>query len=68
ILDGVYNALQSGNTSFCLQELCEHNNRKQAAEKFICLLALKKQGAINVTQLKPYNDILATPGPNFYKI
>ncbi|XP_039623719.1 double-strand-break repair protein rad21 homolog [Polypterus senegalus] len=59
---------QSGNTTFCLQELCKHNNRKQAAEKFICLLALKKQGAINVTQLKPYNDILATPGSNFYKI
>ncbi|XP_058846821.1 double-strand-break repair protein rad21 homolog [Acipenser ruthenus] len=57
----------SGCTAFNLQELCRNETRKHAAATFFCFLVLKKQNAIELTQIKPYDAIIATPGPNFYK-
>ncbi|XP_041114376.1 double-strand-break repair protein rad21-like protein 1 [Polyodon spathula] len=57
----------SGCAAFNFQELCRNETRKHAAATFFCFLVLKKQNAIELTQIKPYGDIIATPGPNFYK-
>ncbi|XP_041080502.1 double-strand-break repair protein rad21 homolog [Polyodon spathula] len=57
----------SGCSAFNLQELCRNETRKHAAAMFFCFLVLKKQSAIVLSQIKPYDDIIATPGPNFYK-
>ncbi|XP_075958829.1 double-strand-break repair protein rad21-like protein 1 [Anarhichas minor] len=52
--------------SFSLKALCERGTRSQAATTFFCLLILNKQKALHLHQRAPYEDITATPGPNFY--
>eukprot|EP00062_Callorhinchus_milii_P025948 gi/632987506/ref/XP_007882596.1/ PREDICTED: double-strand-break repair protein rad21 homolog isoform X1 [Callorhinchus milii] len=51
---------------FSLLELCRNNNRKQAAVKFYSFLMLKKQSVLIFSQIKPYADIIAIPGPRFH--
>ncbi|KAF1390147.1 hypothetical protein PFLUV_G00055090 [Perca fluviatilis] len=53
-------------TTFSLEALCEGSTRLQAATTFFCLLVLKKQEALHLSQRAPYEDILLTPGPKFY--
>ncbi|XP_062421816.1 double-strand-break repair protein rad21-like protein 1 [Pungitius pungitius] len=53
-------------TTFSLEALCRGGGRSQAATTFLCLLLLKKQNALHLHQRAPYEDIVATPGPNFY--
>ncbi|XP_070695066.1 double-strand-break repair protein rad21-like protein 1 [Pempheris klunzingeri] len=53
-------------TPFSLEALCKGSTRSQAATTFFCLLVLKKQKALHLHQRAPYEDIFATPGPNFY--
>ncbi|KAA0702668.1 Double-strand-break repair protein rad21 -like protein [Triplophysa tibetana] len=57
---------KTGAQSISLLELCRNNNKKQAAAKFYSFLVLKKQQAIDLTQVEPYSDIVATPGPRFH--
>uniref|UniRef100_A0A8C2X6V3 Rad21/Rec8-like protein C-terminal eukaryotic domain-containing protein n=1 Tax=Cyclopterus lumpus TaxID=8103 RepID=A0A8C2X6V3_CYCLU len=52
--------------TFSLGALCEGGTRSQAATTFFCLLNLKKLKAIHLQQRAPYEDIIATPGANFY--
>ncbi|KAK9515027.1 hypothetical protein VZT92_025701 [Zoarces viviparus] len=52
--------------SFSLKALCEGGTRSQAATTFFCLLVLNKQKALQLHQRAPYEDITATPAPNFY--
>ncbi|NXY49472.1 RD21L protein, partial [Ceuthmochares aereus] len=56
---------ESGMRSFSLRELCQQNNRKEAAAKFYIFLVLKKQLAIELAQRAPFADITATIGPRF---
>uniref|UniRef100_A0A8C4J781 Rad21/Rec8-like protein C-terminal eukaryotic domain-containing protein n=2 Tax=Dromaius novaehollandiae TaxID=8790 RepID=A0A8C4J781_DRONO len=56
---------KSGVNSFSLLELCQKNNRKEAAAKFYIFLVLKKQLVIELTQSAPFADITATVGPKF---
>ncbi|XP_037628033.1 double-strand-break repair protein rad21-like protein 1 [Sebastes umbrosus] len=63
LLDALKN---NSDTTFSLKALCEGGNRSQAAATFYCLLVLKKQNALHLHQRAPYEDITATPGPNFY--
>uniref|UniRef100_A0A182Y8L9 Rad21/Rec8-like protein N-terminal domain-containing protein n=1 Tax=Anopheles stephensi TaxID=30069 RepID=A0A182Y8L9_ANOST len=48
-----------------LSEMTHRNNKKQAAQKFYSLLVLKKFKALEISQLKPYDDITVTRGPMF---
>uniref|UniRef100_A0AAY5EJ98 Rad21/Rec8-like protein N-terminal domain-containing protein n=1 Tax=Electrophorus electricus TaxID=8005 RepID=A0AAY5EJ98_ELEEL len=57
---------KTGVQSISLLELCKNNNRKQAAAKFYSFLVLKKQQAVDLSQVEPYSDIVATPGPRFH--
>ncbi|XP_041802585.1 double-strand-break repair protein rad21-like protein 1 [Chelmon rostratus] len=60
------NTMKSNNgTTFSLEALCEGGTRSQAATTFFCLLVLKNQKALDLHQSAPYEDIFATPGPNF---
>lgn len=59
---------QSGAKSFSFLALCKDRNTKNAAAKFHCLLVLKKQLAVEVSQTAPYADIVVTMGPEFYTI
>ncbi|XP_042347001.1 double-strand-break repair protein rad21-like protein 1 [Plectropomus leopardus] len=62
------NTLKSQSSStFSLEALCAGGTRSQAATTFYCLLVLNKQKALNLHQRVPYEDILVTPGPTFYK-
>ncbi|XP_034551590.1 double-strand-break repair protein rad21-like protein 1 [Notolabrus celidotus] len=56
----------NSNTSFSLEALCEGGTRWSAATTFFCFLVLKKQRALDLCQRAPYEDIFATPGPQFY--
>ncbi|XP_069728209.1 double-strand-break repair protein rad21-like protein 1 [Phaenicophaeus curvirostris] len=56
---------ESGMRSFSLRELCQQNNRKEAAAKFYIFLVLKKQLVIELAQRAPFADITATIGPRF---
>ncbi|CAJ0958030.1 unnamed protein product, partial [Mesorhabditis belari] len=44
--------------------LTKASNKKTAAQKFYTLLVLKKWQAIDLTQSKPFDDIVVTAGPN----
>ncbi|KAG2467500.1 double-strand-break repair protein rad21 homolog isoform X2 [Polypterus senegalus] len=69
MLHGLQRVLaKTGAESISLLELCRNNNKKQAAAKFYSFLVLKKQQAIDLTQVEPYSDIIATPGPRFHII
>ncbi|KAJ0064863.1 hypothetical protein NL108_017017 [Boleophthalmus pectinirostris] len=57
---------QNNNPFFSLKALCQGSTRSQAATNFFCFLVLKKQQALRLQQIAPYEDILATPGPKFY--
>ncbi|KAI7806306.1 double-strand-break repair protein rad21 homolog A [Triplophysa rosa] len=57
---------KTGAQSISLLDLCRNNNKKQAAAKFYSFLVLKKQQAIDLTQVEPYSDIVATAGPRFH--
>ncbi|XP_070824946.1 double-strand-break repair protein rad21-like protein 1 [Chaetodon trifascialis] len=60
------NSMKSNNdTTLSLEALCEGGTRSQAATTFFCLLVLKHQKALDLHQRAPYEDIFATPGPNF---
>ncbi|XP_075438252.1 double-strand-break repair protein rad21-like protein 1 isoform X2 [Ascaphus truei] len=59
---------QSGLSSFSLLKLCRNNYRKQASAKFYSFLVLKKQSAIELKQIRPYSDIIATPGATFHSL
>ncbi|XP_076597401.1 double-strand-break repair protein rad21-like protein 1 [Chaetodon auriga] len=60
------NAMKSNSdTTLSLEALCEGGTRSQAATTFFCLLVLKHQKALDLHQRAPYEDIFATPGPNF---
>uniref|UniRef100_A0A8B9SLH7 RAD21 cohesin complex component like 1 n=1 Tax=Anas platyrhynchos TaxID=8839 RepID=A0A8B9SLH7_ANAPL len=56
---------KSGVNSFSLRELCQKNNRKEAAAKFYIFLVLKKQLVIELAQSAPFADITATAGRMF---
>ncbi|XP_051791941.1 RAD21 cohesin complex component b isoform X2 [Erpetoichthys calabaricus] len=69
MLHGLQRVLaKTGAESISLLELCRNNNKKQAAAKFYSFLVLKKQQAIDLTQVEPYSDIIAKPGPRFHII
>uniref|UniRef100_UPI00358E1EC5 double-strand-break repair protein rad21 homolog isoform X2 n=1 Tax=Myxine glutinosa TaxID=7769 RepID=UPI00358E1EC5 len=57
---------KTGADSVSLLDLCRHHNRKKATANFYSYLVLKKQQAIELQQLEPYGDIVATPGPRFH--
>ncbi|XP_009069282.1 PREDICTED: double-strand-break repair protein rad21-like protein 1 [Acanthisitta chloris] len=59
---------RSGMCSFSFQELCQKNNRKEAAVKFYIFLVLRKQLVLELWQHKPFADLTATPGPMFDEI
>ncbi|XP_055526718.1 double-strand-break repair protein rad21 homolog isoform X2 [Wyeomyia smithii] len=48
-----------------LSDMTHRNNKKQAAQKFYSLLVLKKFKALEISQQRPYDDILITRGPLF---
>ncbi|XP_058463588.1 double-strand-break repair protein rad21 homolog A isoform X2 [Malaya genurostris] len=48
-----------------LSDMTHRNNKKQAAQKFYSLLVLKKFKALEISQPKPYDDILISRGPMF---
>lgn len=48
-----------------LSDLTRQNDRKKAAQKFYSLLVLKKFHALDITQPKPYDDIVITRGNLF---
>ncbi|KAM9856151.1 double-strand-break repair protein rad21-like protein 1 [Aulostomus maculatus] len=52
--------------TFSLATLCAGSTRSQAANTFFSLLVLKKQQALLLHQSRPYEDIVATPGPRFF--
>ncbi|XP_040048270.2 double-strand-break repair protein rad21-like protein 1 [Gasterosteus aculeatus] len=56
----------SSDTTFSLEAHCKGEVRSHAATTLFCLLLLKKQEAIHLHQSSPYEDIVATPGPNLY--
>ncbi|KAM4610615.1 double-strand-break repair protein rad21-like protein 1 [Polymixia lowei] len=61
--------LKSQSTArFSLKALCERSTHSQAASTFFCFLVLKKLQALHLHQDKPYDDILATPGPRFHDL
>lgn len=69
MLHGLQRVLaRTGAESISLLDLCRNTNRKQAAAKFYSFLVLKKQQAIELTQVEPYSDIIATPGPRFHVV
>ncbi|XP_026868029.2 double-strand-break repair protein rad21-like protein 1 isoform X2 [Electrophorus electricus] len=53
--------------AFSLHTLCARSSRSEVAATFFALLLLKKQRALDLYQSDPYSDIIATPGPFFYK-
>ncbi|XP_077369440.1 double-strand-break repair protein rad21-like protein 1 isoform X4 [Festucalex cinctus] len=53
------------NTSFCVRDLCSGHTRLQVARAFYCFLTLQKEGAVNLHQNVPYQDIVVSPGPAF---
>ncbi|XP_053682555.1 double-strand-break repair protein rad21 homolog A isoform X2 [Sabethes cyaneus] len=53
------------NDSMVLSDMTHRNNKKQAAQKFYSLLVLKKFKALEISQQRPYDDILITRGPLF---
>uniref|UniRef100_A0A8C4XGM4 RAD21 cohesin complex component a n=1 Tax=Erpetoichthys calabaricus TaxID=27687 RepID=A0A8C4XGM4_ERPCA len=58
MLHGLQRVLaKTGAESISLLELCRNNNKKQAAQQ-----------AIDLTQVEPYSDIIAKPGPRFHII
>ncbi|XP_005524991.1 PREDICTED: double-strand-break repair protein rad21-like protein 1 [Pseudopodoces humilis] len=59
---------RSGVCSFSFQELCQRNNRKEAAAMFYLFLVLKKQQVLELQQHEPFADLTATAGPMFNKI
>ncbi|KAM3934850.1 double-strand-break repair protein rad21-like protein 1 [Leptodactylus fuscus] len=59
---------QSGVSSFCFQNFCKNDKRKQVSAKFYSFLVLKKQSAVNMTQTTPYGDITVIPGPTFHML
>ncbi|XP_058706566.1 double-strand-break repair protein rad21-like protein 1 [Poecile atricapillus] len=59
---------RSGVCSFSFRELCQRNNRKEAAATFYLFLVLKKQQVLELQQHEPFADLTATAGPMFNKI
>ncbi|XP_068453871.1 double-strand-break repair protein rad21-like protein 1 [Clinocottus analis] len=65
-LQDILKSQSSSDATFSLRALCEGGARSHAATTFFCLLILKKVNALHLHQRGPYEDITATPGPNFY--
>nr|XP_004668101.2 double-strand-break repair protein rad21-like protein 1 isoform X1 [Jaculus jaculus] len=68
MLNRLRDSNKRGMQSFSLKELCRNSDQKQTAVKFYTFLVLKKQQAIELHQSAPYEDIIATVGPMFYKM
>ncbi|KAL7884241.1 hypothetical protein AOLI_G00070110 [Acnodon oligacanthus] len=68
LLQALKNQSSSPGTMFSLHSLCERRSRSKVAATFFCFLVLKKQRALDLHQSTPYSDIIATPGPLFYKL
>jgi len=49
-------------------DLVRLNNRKQVAQKFYTFLVLKKQQAVELTQIKAFGDLIITEGPKLDSI
>ncbi|XP_017551737.1 double-strand-break repair protein rad21-like protein 1 [Pygocentrus nattereri] len=68
LLQALKNQSSSPDIVFSLHSLCERRGRSEVAATFFCFLVLKKQQALDLHQRTPYSDIIATPGPLFYKL
>ncbi|XP_036433940.1 double-strand-break repair protein rad21-like protein 1 [Colossoma macropomum] len=68
LLQALKNQSSSPDAVFSLHSLCERRSRFKVAATFFCFLVLKKQRALDLHQSTPYSDIIATPGPLFYKL
>ncbi|KAM3872083.1 double-strand-break repair protein rad21-like protein 1 [Diretmus argenteus] len=66
LLNSLKSQSQGNGTMFNLQTMCKKSLRRQTAATVFSLLMLQKQGAVDLHQAAPYEDLIITPGPTFY--